>query len=330
MTDKLNRRTFLATSAAAAALPVLGERAEAQAGYPNKPIKIVCGYPAGGQTDIISRTYGEYMSRTLGQPVVVENKAGAGGIIGAVEVKRSAPDGYTLMCTISTTMVGNQVTVKNLPYDPNKDFVFLASLTQIGLVMAASAKTGASNLKEFIEYAKKTDKVSMGTYAVGSTAHMLINELNKQYGLNIEAVHYRGEAPMWADINGQTLDAATGSYNAALPVMQGGRAKALAATGLQRFSVLPEVQTMVEQGAKSDLYELRGYTCFCAPAGTPPEIVKKLSDTIVAGSKDPKLKETMDNFFLNPAIGSEEAQKLYNEQTPRWIKFMEGMGMKAE
>ena len=123
MTNKLDRRTFLASTAGAAALPMLGEQARAQAGYPNKPIKIICGYPAGGQTDIISRTYGEYMSRALGQPVVVENKAGAGGIIGAVEVKRSAPDGYTLMCTISTTMVGNQVTVKNLPYDPNKDFV---------------------------------------------------------------------------------------------------------------------------------------------------------------------------------------------------------------
>ena len=135
---------------------------------------------------------------------------------------------------------------------------------------------------------------------------------------------------MWADINGQTLDAATGSYNAALPVMQGGRAKPLAAPGLQRVSVLPEVQTMVEQGAKSDLYELRGYTCFAAPTGTPPEIIKKLSDTIVAGSKDAKLKETMDNFFLNPAIGSAEAQALYNEQTPKWIKFMQDMGMKPE
>ena len=332
MTKKLDRRAFLASGTAAVALPALhtGASAQGAAGFPNKPIKIICGYPAGGQTDIISRTYGEYMSRTLGQPVVVENKAGAGGIIGAVEVKRAPPDGYTLMCTISTTMVGNQVTVKNLPYDPNKDFVFLASLTQIGLVLTASAKTGASNLKEFIDYAKKTDKVSMGTYAVGSTAHMIIVELNKQYGLNIEAVHYRGEAPMWADVNGQVLDAATGSYNAALPVLQGGRAKPLAATGTQRLAALPDMQTMVELGAKSELYDLRGYTCFAAPAGTPAEIVKKLSDALVAGGKDPKLKETMDQFFLNPPIGTEEAQKLYNEQTPKWIAFMKDIGLKAE
>src|SRR5436190_6220480 len=113
MTMKLDRRAFLASTAAAVAAPAVSTSAGAQGAYPNKPIKIICGYPAGGQTDIISRTYGEYISRALGQPVVVENKAGAGGIIGAVEVKRSAPDGYTLMCTISTTMVGNQVTVKN-------------------------------------------------------------------------------------------------------------------------------------------------------------------------------------------------------------------------
>jgi tripartite-type tricarboxylate transporter receptor subunit TctC len=330
MTNKLDRRTFLAAGAAAATLPVLGEQARAQAGWPNKPIKVIVGYPAGGQTDIIARTYGEYLSRTLGQPVVVENKAGAGGIIGAVEVKRAAPDGYTLMCTISTTMVANQVTVKNLPYDPNKDFIFIASLTQIGLVMAASAKTGATNLKEFIDYAKKTEKVSMGTYAAGSTAHMIIVELNKQYGLNIEAVHYRGEAPMWADIGGQTLDAAIGSYNAALPIMQAGRSKPVGATGLQRLSALPDVATMVEQGAKSELYELRGYTCFTAPAGTPMEIVKKLSDAFIAAGTDAKVNETMGQFFLNPPLPYDEAQKLYNEQTPKWIKFMEGMGMKAE
>ena len=249
MTNKVDRRQFIATGAAAAALPLFTIEAQAQA-WPSKPIRIVVGYPAGGQTDIIARTYGEYMSRQLGQPVVVENKAGAGGIIAAVEVKRAPPDGHTLMLTISTTMIQNRVTVKNLPYDADKDFVLPSLMTQIGLVMVSSQKTGTSNLKEFVAYAKKTDKVSMGTYAAGSTAHLIIVELNKQYGLNIEAVHYRGEAPMWADINGQSLDAAVGSYNAALPVLQGGRGKAVAATGLQRLPPLPDVQTMVEQGAE--------------------------------------------------------------------------------
>jgi hypothetical protein len=135
MTLELDRRRFLAAGAMAATLPLAGTRAEAQAAYPNKPIKIVVGYPAGGQTDIIARTYGEFVSRQLGQPVVVDNKAGAGGIIGAVEVKRAPADGYTLMCTISTTLVQNRVTVKNLPYDADKDFTLISALSQVGLVM---------------------------------------------------------------------------------------------------------------------------------------------------------------------------------------------------
>jgi tripartite-type tricarboxylate transporter receptor subunit TctC len=329
MAIRLDRRRFIASGAAAVAAPALATGAFAQ-NFPNKPIRIIVGYPAGGQTDIIARTYGEYMSRQLGQPVVVENKAGAGGIIGAVEVKRAPADGYTLMVTISTTMIQNRVTVKNLPYDADKDFALLSLMTQIGLVMVASQKTGATNLKEFIAHARKTEKVSMGTYAAGSTAHLIIVELNKQYGLNIEAVHYRGEAPMWGDINGQVLDAAVGSYNAALPVLQGGRGKAVGATGTQRLPALPDVQTMVEQGAQSPLYGLSGFTCFAAPAGTPPDIVKRFSDVIVAGAGDTKVRETMNQFFLNPPVPHEAAQKLFTEQTPKWVAFMEGVGIKPE
>jgi tripartite-type tricarboxylate transporter receptor subunit TctC len=135
---------------------------------------------------------------------------------------------------------------------------------------------------------------------------------------------------MWADVNGQSIDAAVGSYNAAAPVLQGGRGKALAATGLQRLPVLPDTPTMVEQGAKSELYDLRGFTCFAAPAGTPADVIKKLSDAIVAGANDAKVKETMGQFFLNPPLPSAEAQKLFAEQTPLWVKFMEGVGIKPE
>lgn len=328
MAFKINRRRFIAAGAAAAALPVAASRARAQGAWPDKPIRIVVGYPAGGQTDNIARTYGEYISRTLGQPVVVENKAGAGGVLGAVEVKRAPPDGYTLMCTISTTLVQNRVTMKDLPYDPDKDFTLISALTQAGLVMVASQKTGASNLKEFIDYAKKAQRVSMGTYAAGSTAHLVVLELNKQYGLKIEPVHYRGESPMWTDIGGQSIDAAVGSYNAALPMMQTGRGKAVGVTGVKRMSTLPDVPTLVEQGAKSKLYELRGFTGFLAPSGTPDEIIKKLSDTIVAGANDAKVKQTLATFQLDTPLPYQEAQALYKEQTPLWVEFTKASGVK--
>jgi tripartite-type tricarboxylate transporter receptor subunit TctC len=207
----------------------------------------------------------------------------------------------------------------------------LASLmTQIGLVMVTSQKTGVNNLKEFVDYARKNDKVSMGSFALGSAPHLIAVELNKQYGLNIEAVHYRGEAPMWADLGGQSLDVAIGSYNAALPVLQSGRGKAVGTTGLQRLPAIPDVATMVEQGAKSKIYELRGFTCFALPVGTPPDIVKKLSDTIVAGANDAKVKQTMDQFFLTPPIPHDEAQKLFAEQTPLFVQFLQDVGIKPE
>src|SRR5688572_84237 len=125
MTVRLTRRALIRAGAAAATLPFIGAPAIAQ-GWPNKPIKFVVSYPPGGATDIFARAYGDYISKQLGQPVVVENKAGAGGTVGALEVKRSAADGYTILFTISTTMIMNKVLYKNLPYDPDKDFVLLS------------------------------------------------------------------------------------------------------------------------------------------------------------------------------------------------------------
>ncbi len=191
MPIKLTRRTLIRTGAAAATLPLIGAPAIAQ-GWPNKPIKFVVSYPAGGLTDIFARAYGDYISKQVGQTVVVENKAGAGGTVGALEVKRAAADGYTLLFTISTTMIMNKVLYKNLPYDPDKDFVLLSYMPSGSLPFIVNTATGATNLKEFAEYARK-NKTNVGTYAAGSYAHIAIAELNKHFGLNMEAVHYRGE-----------------------------------------------------------------------------------------------------------------------------------------
>jgi len=325
----VTRRQLLATGAAAAALPFAGAQASTS-DWPNKPIRVVVGYPAGGQTDMIARAYGDFLGRQLGQPVVVENKAGAGGTVGAVEVKRAAPDGYTLMCTISTTLVLNRGTMKNLPYDTDKDFILFSAITGAGLQLVASEKCGAKTLKELVDYAKKTGKATVGSYAAGSAAHMMILEFNRQYGVNIEAVSYRGEAPMWADLASQSIDAAIGSYNAGLGVLQTNRGRAIAVTGTRRLKILPDVPTLLEQGVTSKLYSLRGFTGWGAPTGTPMEIVKKLSDLMVAGGKDPKVQEVLATFDLDPPMGYEDTQKLVSEETPLWLKFMADLGIKPE
>ena len=157
MSLRMTRRSFIATAAS-----TIASDAWAQA-WPSKPIRIVCGYPAGGLTDLFARAYGEYLSQKLGQPVVVENKPGAGGTIAAQAVKVAPADGYTLMFTISTTMIMNRVLYKSLPYDADKDFVLISSMSAGHLPFVASKTTGATNLKEFVEYARKS-KVSVGTY----------------------------------------------------------------------------------------------------------------------------------------------------------------------
>jgi tripartite-type tricarboxylate transporter receptor subunit TctC len=143
--SRLTRRTLIGAGATTIALPGLLTSASAQA-FPNKPIRIVVAYPAGGQTDGIGRVFGDYLTRVLGQPAVVENKAGGGGVLGVTEVKRAAPDGYTILCTISSSLIQNRLTVKDLPYDPEKDFIYLTNVSGLGGPVVASEKTGATNL----------------------------------------------------------------------------------------------------------------------------------------------------------------------------------------
>lgn len=327
MTFDFTRRSFLATGAAVATLPLIGTQASAQAAWPSKTIKIIAGYPAGGQTDLFSRTYGDVISKKIGQPIVVENKAGAGGTLAAVEVKRAPADGYTWQFTISTTLIMNRVLMKDIPYDTEKDFTLISIMPSGSLPLVASARTGAKSIKEFVDYCKKTEKVSVGTYAAGSYAHMAVAELNKQYGLKIEPVHYRGEAPMWADLAGQTLDGAIGSYGAGQAVLQGGRGHAIAVSR-RRNPLLPDVPTFQEQGVTSKVFQLTGFQSCSVPSGTPKEIVMKISELLVEAGKSEKVQTMMRTYGIDePAMTFEATQALYKEEAPLWIDFVKSLGL---
>ena len=176
---KLTRRTLVTGAAALVALP---GKTSAQSAWPARQIRIVVPYPAGGQTDGIARAFADYLARQVSKPVIVENKAGAGGVIGVTEVKRADPDGTTILCTISSSLIQNRITVKDLPYDPEKDFTYLTMTTSTGGPVVAAEKTGARNLAEFVAYAKNVDKVNWGAYGPGSTPHVLIETMAKQYG----------------------------------------------------------------------------------------------------------------------------------------------------
>lgn len=326
---KLTRRDFMAAGAATLALPALHTSAFAQDAYPSKPVRIVVPYPAGGQTDGLGRAFGDFLTRKLGQPFVVENKAGGGGVLGVTEVKRQPPDGYTILCTISSSLIQNRLTVRDLPYDPEKDFIYLTMVSGLGGPVVAAEKTGATNLKEFIAYAKKVDKVNWGSYGVGSTPHVLISTMAKQYGFKVEVIQYRGEAPMWADVAAQTLDGASGSFAAGSPIIQSGRGKLIAVTG-DRLPPHPDTPTMKEQGAVGGFYDARAFTAFAVPTGTPQDIVKKLSDALIEAGNDPKVKTVLTNYLIGPPSSFADTNARFKRDSEVMLGLLRELGIKPE
>ena len=324
------RRRVIAAGAGALAAPTVFTRSWAQGAFPSKQIRIVVPYPAGGQTDGIARSFGDFLSRRLGQTVVVENKGGAGGTIGCTEVKRAPPDGHTILCTISSSLIQNRITVKDLPYDPEKDFTYLTMTTSIGGPVLAAEKTGATNLKQFVEYAnKKGDKLNWGAYGPGSTPHVLIETMARQYGFKVEVVQYRGEAAMFADLVAQQLDGASGSPAAAAPVIASGKGKIIAVVG-DRLPAYPDVATMTEQGAVGGSYETRAFAAFAVPSATPKDIAKKLSDTLIEGGTDDKVKQLLANYLIVGPLSFEATNARFRRDTEVMLAVLKEIGLKPE
>ena len=326
MSVKINRRHFIASATAAAAMPFLSRRASAQAAWPSRNIRMVCSFPAGGQTDLLARAFGDFITRQVGKNVVIENKAGASGSIGAADVARAEPDGHTILCSISTTYVMNRVMMKNPGYDMDKDLTLVSVIPGAGLLLVASPKSGVTTLDEFVAFARKSGKVNFGTYSAGSSPHMTINELNKQYGLNVEPIHYRGEAPMWTGLAEGTLDIAMGSYTAAQSVVQSNRGVVFAVHS-KKVDAIPNVKTLPEQGATSRFFTVSGFTGWALPKATPQPIVDRLAELCVAANKDPKVKDVLSTFVLEPALGFKESNALYQRELPVWIETGQALGL---
>jgi tripartite-type tricarboxylate transporter receptor subunit TctC len=326
MSAKINRRHFIAAGTAAVATPFVLRGASAQAAWPSRNIRMVCSYPAGGQTDLLARAFGDFIARQVGKTVVNENKAGASGSIGAADVARAEPDGHTILCSISTTYVMNRVMMKNPGYDMDKDLTLVSVIPGAGLLLIASLASGVKSLDDFVAFARKKGQVNFGTYSAGSSPHMTINELNKQYGLKIEPVHYRGEAPMWTGLMDGTLDVAMGSYTAAQSVLQSNNG-ILFAVHSKKVDAIPDIKTLPEQGATSKFFTISGFSGWAVPKATPQPIVDRLSELFVAANDDPKVKEVLRTFALDPAIGFKESNALYQRELPTWIETAQGLGL---
>lgn len=321
----ITRRTLITTAAGATLAPFVTS-ASAQA-WPSKPIKFVVGYPAGGLTDMFARAYGDYLQQKLGQNVVVENRSGASGSLGARAVKAAEPDGYTLMFTISTALLQNRVLLKNPGYDGDNDFVRISHMSAGHLPTVVSTKTGIKTLADLVAYAKKND-VSYGTFGAGSTAHIGIGALNKIYGLNMKAVHYRGEAPMWQDLAGGSIQAACGSYAACKSVIDAGLGVPIAVPTTKRMSKLPDVPTFREQGAIDPAFEVVGFIALVGPKGIPEDIVNRLSDLMVEAGKSERVKKVNETFGIDDAaVSRQEFEKIYAKNGPILIQLVRDLNL---
>ena len=324
-----SRRQALSLIAATTA-GVAWPEAFAQSGkWPQKPIRIVVAFPPGGLTDAYARMYAEQLSAKLGVSVVVDNKPGAGAIIGIDAVAKSPPDGYTLLMTTSGTVWQNRVLYTKLPYNLDKDLTPIANFPSGPLVMGVSDKVPSKTIQEFIEFAK-TNQTSMGTYAPGSYPHMVADQINRNHGSKILSIHYKGEAAMWVDVASGQLQVAIGSYQA-FNTVAGRGVRPIGVTGAYRSPKLPNVPTLVEQGMKDPLVALEGGLPLMAPAGTPEAVLKILSSVVVEGAETERAAKLREAFSIpNKPKNLTETRRDWERDVPVWIKLAVDLGIKLD
>jgi tripartite-type tricarboxylate transporter receptor subunit TctC len=274
----LSRRRALSGLAGLAA-SIAASAAEPADAYPSRPVRIVVPYAAGGPADAIARRFADQFTRRLGQPFVLEFRAGAGGTLGNDAAAKSAPDGHTLLFTTGETLVNMSLLQRKLPYDVRRDLSFISVIGTLPLVFATHAGVSANDIAAFVAHAKaRPGGVSYGTTGEGGLFHVAGETLlNRRFGLGAAPLPYRGLAPLTQDLAGGQISAAFGVASAFAPFAQNGRLRVLGVGSPQRLPSLPDVMTFAEQGLGDDAFKQRIWLAFLAPAGTPRRIVDRLN-----------------------------------------------------
>ena len=330
----IKRRSVLQGMAALGGTGLLGT-ALAQTGkaaWPTKPIRLVVPFNAGGATDIIARTVGEALSKRIGQPVVVDNKGGAAGILGTDAVAKAPADGHTLLLTLSTSMLINQFLYTKLPYNPQKDLALITQVAAAPVTLVVHPSVPANNMKELLAYVKaQKGKLSYGSWGTGSYAHLAGAYMSKTTDSDMVHVAYKGEAPMIQELIGGQLQLCFSSALNTKPFIDSGRVKAIGVTGKQRMDILPKVPTIFEQGVQDDAYSIFGWVAMGAPAGIPKEIVDQLSAHLREVAKDPKVVERIAAAGFLPMMNSpQEFQQNYQRDMPIWKALVEAAGARLD
>jgi len=308
--------------AALAAVLVLASDALAQ-GYPAKPIRLIVPYPAGGATDFFARLVFPKVGDALGQPVVVENRPGAGTAIGAAEVARSAPDGYTLLLGDAGTYAFNPTLYKKLSYDPAKDFAPVSLTGRFALILAVNASVlNVSSLDEFVQAAKRAPgKIDYGAPGPGSPIHLAMELFKQRAGITMTPIPYKGGADALSDLIGGRIGALFPDIATGLPQIRAGKIKALAVASEKRVAALPSLPTVGESGYPG--FEAWAWQGFVAPAGTPHDIVMKLNGAFARVMADPAIRQRLSESGFQPQTSSPEQFADYmKSEIAKWAKVI--------
>jgi tripartite-type tricarboxylate transporter receptor subunit TctC len=298
--------------------------------YPSKPIKIVLGFPPGGATDILSRDFAAKLADELKQQVIIENKPGAGGTIGADLVAKSPPDGYTLTIGTSSNHAIAVSLYKKLPYDPVKDFMPITMLAVSQNVVAVNPAIPANNIKELVAYAKANpDKVNFGSSGNGTISHLTGEMFNTLNGTQITHIPYKGSAFVFPDLVSGQISMMFDSTISIAPILKSGKARALAVTGGKRSKLMPDLPTVAESGYPG--FESTNWFGFFAPAGTPKEIIAKLHAASVKALSASALQERFAQQGAEVVANSpEEAAAMLKSDIAKWAEVARKSGAKID
>jgi tripartite-type tricarboxylate transporter receptor subunit TctC len=310
-----------ATLLLAAALAVFTSTGASAQTYPNQPVRIVVPFAAGGAVDTVARVVGQKMSESLGQPVVIENKPGAGGNLAADTVARAAPDGYTVFLTTNGHAISPSL-YRTLPFDAVKDFIPVTQLIESPLLLVASNKLGVNSVQELIALAKqKPGVLNYGSTGIGNPLHLSMELLKRETGVDIANVPYKGDAPLnTALISGEVdlavVPIATGRVNVDNKLVKG-----LAVTSASRAKALPDLPTVAEQGVQG--FDMGSWQGFFVPAKTPNEIVQKLYQATKTALEAPDVRERLAKFVAEPVGSSPEAfAKKFNDDVAKYARIV--------
>jgi tripartite-type tricarboxylate transporter receptor subunit TctC len=324
---KRSRRSFLTLAAGVVAAPALARFAAAD-DYPSRPIHLVVQIPPGGSPDIVGRLMAQWLSDRLGQPVVVDNRAGASGNIATEFALKAPADGYTILLAMSANAINPSI-YSDLHFNFMRDAAPVASISLIPLVMEVNPNVPAKTIPEFIAYAKaNSGKINMASGGVGTPLHVAGELFKLMAGVNLTHVPYRGESAAMPDLLSGQMQVMFGVMPASLGYIRDGRVRALGVTSAQRQAVLPDIPAIAEFLPG---YEASGWYGITVPGGTPPDVVARLNKEVNAALADPQMRKRLDDLGCGVFSGSPaDFGKFIAEETEKWAKVNKFANIKAD